>query len=110
MQREVHRLARRQRVPADAAPVGEVERDRGGQHQPLGAAPCGDAAVDLGQQRHDQPVLGPRRVVDLDLDRARGAGHPAYQQVRDVGAEPVAAVVLAHRQQVGHHEGPGRRW
>ena len=105
----MHRLARPQRRASVCPRHPQVERHRGGQHEPVGAASGGDPAVHSGQQRHHQPVLRPWFVGDVELNFAGGARGPAYEQVRHVAAEAVAAVVGAHRQQIGEHERPGRR-
>ena len=65
------------------------QRHRGGEQQAFGATPSRDPAVQLGQQRPDQPVLGARPVLDLQVHLTIEALDGADQQVRGIQAQGV---------------------
>src|SRR6266511_2586244 len=106
VQREAGRLSRPQGEPAGGGGAVDPEVGRGRQHQPVGAAAGCKAALHRLQQRVDQAVLRPRRVLDLHLDLPVGAGQAAQQHPRRAGAQLVATLVAADRQRVVEHRGP----
>ena len=62
------------------------------------------------EQRPDQPVLGPRRELELELDLARDALDQPQQLVRASQPEVVAALALGERHRVDQSDAGRSRW
>jgi hypothetical protein len=104
---EPGRLAGIQGDPAGGGRPLQGQSGRHRQQQQVRPTPGADAPLHVGEDGVDQPVLRARRVADLQLHGALGAGHPAQQRPRGAGAEVVAAVVAADGQGVDQDGGPG---
>ena len=63
------------------------------------------AALLFPEERLDEPVLGPRRELELELYAAAHALHGAQQLVRRVEAEVVAALAVGERERVEQSHG-----
>ena len=74
------------------------------------AAEGATAFVGLAEERPHEAVLGPRRELHRQLDRAGDTLNLAQQLVRRVEAERMAALSLCERERVAQHHraGPGR--
>ena len=94
----------RRRSRAVACPPASSDSNGQREHQPVRPAAGRDAAVHVGEQRHDQPVLGAWPVVHDHVDLASGARQPAHQHVRHVGAQPVPVVVRSQAEGVREHD------
>ena len=106
---EAHGLPGAQVEARGRSGPAELEPGRRGKQEPAGAATGGDASGDQLQDRVDQAVFGTRRIRDIDVEFSLGALQPAHQYSRRPGAQPMAAVVAAHRHGVGQHGGAGLR-
>ena len=95
------------RPPAERGAPPDLQVNRGGQHRQVGPAPSGDSARDPAQQREDQPVLGPRDILDLQLNLPGDAAELADQQGGRAEAEIVPPLAGAQRQRVGQGDRAG---
>ncbi len=109
LEREAHGLPGDQVELRGGSVPGDLETGGRGKQEPAGAATGGDASGDRFQDRVDQPVFGPRRIADIDVDFPDGARELAQQNSRRPGAQVVAAVVAAHGHGVGQHRSAGLR-
>ena len=89
-------------------PLDRQRSHRARQQQDVGTAGREQPSVDGVEHRHHESVLGPRDVLHLDLDLARGARHLPEQEMRCAVTEVVTAVPLPRRQRVDDDRGPGR--
>ncbi len=70
----------------------------------MGTALRGDAAVDGVQERMDESVLGAGCILELELDVAVDARHPAHEHRGCAAAEFVAALIATHGQGVDERD------
>src|ERR687895_520302 len=107
MQREPKRLP----LPeCDAFPSGgslDLELDRTGKHEYIRASTSTDASFNGDQDREDEPVFGPGRVFDLDINSALLTCDLASQGMWAVNAEIVFSVPLTNDEGVGEDHGAG---
>ena len=103
LEREAHGLPGDQVELRGGSVPGNLETGGRGKQEPAGAAAGGNASGHRFQDRVDQPVFGPRRIADIDVDFPDGARESAQQDSRRSGAQVVAAVVAAYGHGVGQH-------